>query len=615
MLARVPRLPGERLMILTNGGGAGVLAADHLADLNGTLASLSADTRERLDRLLPPAWSKSNPVDIIGDAGPDRYAAALEIVLADPNCDAVLAIDCPTALASGTDIAHRVVATWNDGQRRKPLITNWLGDGAATAARRAFADAGIATFETPAAAVRGFMQVVRHTRAQDELMRTPPAMPADEAPDTAAVQAVLDGATQAGRAVLSEIEGKSIIAAYGIPVVPTIATAPDPREARRVAEDLLTRGDSVALKIRSDDISHKSDVGGVRLGLASPVDVEKAATAMLERIRVARPAARIAGFTLSPMIQRPHAHELILGMSVDADFGPLVMFGAGGTAVEVIADTSHALPPLDLQLARDLIGRTRIARLLAGYRDRKPADIDAIARTLVKLSALVCRHPEIREIDINPLLADETGVIALDARMTIADEKTAPRAPMAIKPYPTAWTRQSTLAGVGDIELRPIRPEDEALYAAFLGRVTPTDLRLRLFAPQKNLSHKFLARLTQIDYAREMAFVALSIATGELLGVSRFAADPDYVNAEYAILVRSDLKGRGLGWALMQQLVDYATATGIELIFGSVLAENTGMLKMCRELGFSVKPEPDDSSVRQVRLVLTGGRAGRQGKT
>ena len=604
MLARVPRLTGERLMILTNGGGAGVLAADHLADEQGTLADLSGETREVLDRILPPAWSKGNPVDIIGDAGPQRYAEALHAVLADPGCDAVLAINCPTALASSTEIAHRAVMTWRGARTIKPLITNWLGDGAAAEARRTFASAGIATFETPASAVRGFMQLVRHRRAQDELMRTPPAMPQNEAPDAAAARATIDAALNAGRSILSEIEGKSLLGAYGIPVVPTITAAADSADVRRAAEGLLARGGTVVLKILSDDISHKSDVGGVHLDLASVNEVETAATAMLARVRDARPEARIAGFTLSPMIRRPRAHELIAGISVDADFGPLIMFGAGGTAVEVVADTSLALPPLDLKLARDLIGRTRIARLLAGYRDRKPADLDAIALTLVRISALVCRHPEIRELDINPLLADESGVIALDARVRIADATREPRTPLAIKPYPLEWQRATALPGPGDVVLRPIRPEDETLYAKFLERVTQADLRLRLFAPHKDLSHKFLARMTQIDYAREMAFVALSKATGELLGVSRFAADPDYVRAEYAILVRSDLKGQGLGWTLMQQLIDYARATGIKEIFGSVLSENTNMLKMCRELGFSVEYESGDPSQRHVRLAI-----------
>lgn len=434
-------------------------------------------------------------------------------------------------------------------------------------------------------------------------MRTPPAMPPGPAPDSARVAGVIGTALKAGRSILSEAEGKALLEAYGIPVVPTITTK-TPTEAAKAAAQLLAQHDGLALKILSDDITHKSDVGGVHLDLRSAHAVQDAAHAMLARVAIARPDAHIAGFTLSPMIRRPSAHELIAGMSVDPTFGPLMMFGAGGTAVEVIADTSLALPPLDLELARDLIGRTRIARLLAGYRDRKPARISAIAEALVHLSALVCQHPEIREIDINPLLADPEGVIALDARVKVGDEKRDPRPPLVVKPYPAQWERQSALPDVGRFLLRPIRPEDEALYEAFLSRVTPEDLRLRLFAPKKELSHRFLARLTQIDYAREIAFVALTDPTGELLGVSRFAADPDYERAEYAVLVRSDLKGRGLGWVLMRQLIDYARATGLRELSGSVLAENLTMLKMCREFGFSIAVEPGDPTVRHVGLRL-----------
>ena len=603
ILARVPHLIGERLMILTNGGGAGVLAADHLADHAGTLAELGRQTHEQLDRLLPPAWSKGNPVDVIGDASPERYAAALQAVLSDDACDAVLAIHCPTALASGTEIARKTIATYRNAKTRKPLLTNWLGDGAAAEARALFAREQLPTFDTPASAVRGFMQLVRHARAQDELMRTPPAIPEGQSADEERAEGIIGAALQRGRTMLSEAEGKALLQCYGVPVAPSIA-ATTPADAALAARDLLARHDAVVLKILSDDITHKTDVGGVQLGLTTAAAVQDAAREMLVRVAAASPAARIDGFTLSPMVHRPHAHELIAGMSVDDTFGPLMMFGAGGTSVEVVADTALALPPLDRILARDMIARTRIARLLAGYRDRKPVDLDAIADALVRLSAMVCRHAGILEIDINPLLADETGVIALDARVRLADNSAKPRTALAIKPYPTKWDKRLEVDGVGSVRLRPIVPSDEMLYEAFLQHVTPLDLRMRLFAPQKGLSHKFLARLTQIDYARDMAFVALAEADGALLGVVRFSADPDYERAEYAVLVRSDLKGRGLGWQLMRHLIDYAAATGIRELFGHVLAGNTTMLAMCRELGFSVGFEPGDLSVRLVRLAV-----------
>jgi acetyltransferase len=281
------------------------------------------------------------------------------------------------------------------------------------------------------------------------------------------------------------------------------------------------------------------------------------------------------------------------------------MFGAGGTAVEVVRDTAHALPPLDLKLAHEVMRQTRVWRLLQGYRDRPAADVAAIAEALVRLGYLVARHPEVREVDVNPLLADETGIIALDARVRVEGPAGHPRLPMAIRPYPSEWVTEARIDPVGPVRIRPIRPEDEALYAAFFARLTPNDQRLRFFTARPDLSHKFLARLTQIDYAREMAFVAVAEATGELLGVVRFVADPDYVQGEYALLVRSDLKGRGLGWHLMQHLIVYARAEKIEQLYGCVLTENATMLRMCRELGFSVEPEPGDAAVQRVILRLT----------
>ena len=366
----------------------------------------------------------------------------------------------------------------------------------------------------------------------------------------------------------------------------------------------LSRIGACVVKILSDDITHKSDVGGVRLGLERAEEAQHAAEDMLGRVARLEPQAHVKGFTVQPMIRRPRAIELIAGMSVDPTFGPLLMFGAGGTAVEVVRDTAHALPPLDLNLAHDLMRQTRVWRLLQGYRDRPAADVAAIAEALVRLGYLVARHPEIREVDINPLLADETGIIALDARVRVEDPGRTPRVPMAIRPYPSEWVTEAHVDPRASVRIRPIRPEDESLYAAFFARLTPEDQRLRFFSVRPDLSHRFLARLTQIDYAREMAFVAVAQATGELLGVVRFVADPDYTQGEYAILVRSDLKGRGLGWRLMQHLIAYARAEKLDQLYGCVLAENTTMLRMCRELSFSIEPEPGDATVRRVVLRL-----------
>ncbi|MGE0517154.1 MAG: GNAT family N-acetyltransferase, partial [Hyphomicrobiaceae bacterium] len=560
--------------------------------------------------VLPATWSKGNPVDIIGDANEVRYRNAMDILLEDPAVDAVLVINCPTAVASSLESAKAVVEATREKKSRggslKPVFACWLGDGSARPSRQLFAESAIASFETPENAIEGFVQLVRHRRAQDELLLTPPSLGSGFRVDRKRASGIIKGALAAGRKMLSEDEAKSVLAAYDVPVVATtLARSAD--EVADAATMILTAGSSAAvIKIVADGVSHKSDVGGVRLGILSGEEARQAAQDMLQRIARLRPGAQVRGFTVQPMIKRSGAHELIVGMSVDPTFGPMMLFGAGGTSVEVEADTSLSLPPLDLKLARQLIRRTRISRLLAGYRDRPAADIAAIELTLVKVSQLIADHPEIRELDINPLLADEQGAIALDARIGVEDAKAHPRAAMALRPYPVEWERHDQIEGIGDVELRPIRPDDEHLYEEFFRHVTQEDARMRFFSPVKGLAHKYLARLTQIDYAREMAFVAID-TNGKLLGVARFIADPDYTSGEYGVIVRSDLKGRGLGWHLMQHLIAYARSEGLQELYGDVLAENVTMLQMCSELGFEISAIADDLTVRRVRLHLPGG--------
>lgn len=610
ILSSAPPLSGERLAILTNGGGAGVLAVDSLADDGGVLAELSPETKAALDAVLPSTWSKGNPVDIIGDAGPERYAQAMAAIMEDGASDAILVMNCPTALSSSEAAAGVVIAA--DEKRKKvrgptkPVLTNWLGDGAAAKSRALFSAAKIPTFETPDAAINGFMQLVHYKRAQEELLQTPPSVPGGLHFDHERANAIIADVLRDKRSILSEVEAKALLSAYGVPVVRT-ETAEDASAVAEIAADILKGAPACVVKILSDDISHKSDVGGVRLALKSADEAREAAQGILKSVHEQRPQARIKGFTVQPMIKRSHAHELIVGMSEDTTVGPLMMFGAGGTAVEVIADTAHGLPPLDLKLARKLMQETRIYRLLEGYRDEPRADLPAIAEALVRVSYLVSAHEEIRELDINPLLADEDGCVALDARVRVADPAVSPRKPLTVRPYPVEWEERDELASIGPIVIRPIRPEDEALYADFFARLTPDDIRMRFFTAKPNLSFKFLARLTQIDYAREMAFVAVAANSGELLGISRLIADPDYTSAEYGVLVRSDLKAKGLGWRLMQHLIAYARAEKLEVLEGQVLATNPTMLQMCEELGFEIAPDPDDVGVRLVRLRLDNG--------
>jgi acetyltransferase len=371
----------------------------------------------------------------------------------------------------------------------------------------------------------------------------------------------------------------------------------------------------VVAKILSPDIVHKSEVGGVRLNLTSEGAVREAVAGILERARAARPDARITGVTLHPMVVRPKARELIAGIADDPTFGPVIVFGRGGTAVEVIGDKALALPPLDLELARNLIARTRVSRVLKAYRDVPAADTDAVALALVKLAQMAADLPELRELDLNPVLADQTGVVAVDARVAVAPIERLRRGPaghprFAIRPYPKEWERQATLRDGSRILVRPVRPEDEPLYGPFFAAVTPQDLRLRFFAPVKEFGHNFIARLTQIDYARAMALLAIDEASGELLGAVRLHADANYDHGEYAVLVRSDVKGRGLGYLLMQLIIEYARAEGLQTIEGQVLSENTTMLAMCKELGFGIAADPHDPDTCVVTLAFGGSRRG-----
>jgi acetyltransferase len=609
-LGRVASPPGKRLAILTNGGGIGVLAVDRLAELGGIPAEIAPATRERLDAVLPPTWSGSNPVDIVGDAGPERYAVALEALLDDSSNDAVLVMNVQTAIASADDIAATVAGVVRNYREQrpgaaKPVLAVWVG--AEPKIVNLLSGAGIPNYPTEDDAVRGFMYLVRHREVVETLAQVPPAMPQEFAPDTDTAHQIVTSAIADGRQWLDPVEVKRLLEAYDIAMVPTFA-ASDADAAVTQASKLFAQGATVVLKIMSRDIVHKSDVGGVVLNLTSADAVRMAADDILARAKALRPEARISGVVVQAMVLRQKARELILGLANDPTFGSVVVFGRGGTAVEIIDDKALALPPLDLQLARDLIERTRVSRLLRAYRDVPGVKQDAVAMVLVKLAQMAADIPEICELDINPLLADETGVLAVDARVAVGppERKFAGAGPsnFAVRPYPSQWQRHIEVKDGWQVVARPIRPEDEPLIHEFLHHVTPQDLRLRFFAPMKEFTHEFIARLTQLDYARAMAFVAFDEATGDLVGVVRIHSDSIYENGEYAILLRSDLKGRGLGWALMQMIIEYARSEGLKVISGEVLAENTVMLAMCRSLGFEVKSDPVEHDVCNVRLEL-----------
>lgn len=613
-LSLVPRAAGKRVAVVTNGGGVGVLAVDRLVDLGGQLSPLTPETLAALDAALPAGWSKGNPVDIVGDAPPERYKAAVSAVLNDPTVDCVVVMNCPTALSSSRDCAEAVVETIRDYRRThfrgKPVIACWLGFD--LSAEAVFNDAKIPVLNTPNRAVEGLMQLIRYADAQETLTKTPPDLLAGFTPDRARARGAVDKALADGRTWLTATEVADVLAAYDVNAVPAVP-ARDPADAEEKARDLLTTYRAIVAKIASPDIVHKSDVGGVELELTTPEAVATATARILARARAARPDARIEGVTLHPMIVAPKAVELIAGVADDPVFGPILVFGRGGTAVEVINDKALALPPLDVNLALDLIGRTRVSRQLAGYRDRKPVDREALASTLVKLSLLVSDEPRIREIDLNPIIADHERIVTVDARISVAAD-TAPEIHrvvpsvghprLAIRPYPSEWEQTLTLRDGRTILVRPLKPEDERLYPAFFERMTDEDMRLRFFARVRELGHAFIARLTQIDYARAMAFIAIDPALDAMLGAVRLHGDAARDQGEYAIAVRSDLKGIGLGWELMRLIIRFANREGYREIRGEVLRENTTMLAMCQSLGFEAHPEPESPEIMAVRLSV-----------
>jgi acetyltransferase len=608
-LGRVSAPRGKRVSILTNGGGIGVLAVDRLAELGGEPATLSDALRKKLDAALPPTWSGSNPIDIEGDADAERYGAVLSNLFTDPDTDAILVMNVQTAVAAPGDIARTVIQLASEERARrslaKPVFAVWVGADESVA--HAFDAASIPNYPTEDDAVRSIMNMVRYREAAQLLTEVPPSLPKDFSPDSEAARAIVEKALAEGRTWLDPLEVSMLFAAYQIPMIPTLA-ARNADEAAAWAEPLLAQGVTVVVKVLSRDITHKSDINGVVLNLTSVGAVREATGDILKRAARLRPKARLEGVVVQPMILRPKARELIMGIAVDPTFGPVIAFGHGGIGVEIIDDKSLALPPLDIPLADALIARTRVSKLLNAYRDVTAVKEGAVALTLVKLSQMAADLPEIVELDINPLLADEGGVVAIDARVAIGKPQRKfaglGNTHFAVKPYPSEWQRHLVVKDGYRVLARPIRPDDEPAIHEFLKHVTPEDLRLRFFAAMKEFSHSFIARLTQIDYARAMAFIAFDEATGEVAGVVRIHSDSIYESGEYAILLRSDLKGKGLGWAMMKLIIEYARSEGLEYVCGQVLRENTAMLKMCRNLGFASKSDHSEPDILHVTLPL-----------
>jgi acetyltransferase len=609
-LTRCRSCASERLTILTNGGGAGVVAADAAEWIGVPLATLSDRTLGQLDDALPANWSHGNPVDIIGDAPVERYVKVLQLLAKDQASGTILFIHAPTAIVPSADIARAMVAVARPADGQLPrLMSCWLGGQAVQEARQLFTQAGIGSFETPEEAVRALAMLQAYERNQTELMEAPPAQTAQVtkllAPDVDAVRAIVREALAGGHERLSEPQAKAVLDAYRIPVVATRTIAPD---AEQAAAEAARIGFPVVIKVLSEQISHKSDVGGVALNLDSADEVRDAVRVMLARVRMLKPEAVVDGFTVQAMVRREHVQEVIVGATIDRVFGPIILFGQGGTAVEVVADRAVALPPLSVPLARALISRTRISKLLKGWRDTPAADEGAIHAVLLAVSQLLADVPELAELDINPLLVNHEGAIALDARIRLSASAPAGAGNFAIRPYPAELSEIAHWQG-RQVELRPIRPEDEALHTEFLSHLDPEDIRMRVFYSRRTMERSELARLTQIDYTREMAFIAMGTGPDGLpqtLGVVRAMADPDNINAEFGIIIRSELKGGGLGRLLLDKMISYLRAQGTQFLVATVLRENARMLELAKLLGFSDAARQEDGSTRSIVLDLQG---------
>jgi len=590
----------DQLTILTNGGGAGVMAADAAEHAGMDLSALDVETLKALDAVLPANWSHGNPVDIIGDAPAERYVQALEALQKAPHQSAILFIHAPTAIVSSVDIAQALVPL----VKRHPqqLLSCWLGEAAVADARQIFQDAGIASYDTPEEAVSAFSMLVRYRRNQAQLMEAPAAHAA-AIPDTAMVRQLVQQVLAQGREMLSEPEAKGVLDAYGIPVVATRVVSDSPQEAAAAASAI---GFPVVLKILSDDISHKSDVGGVVLDLAHADGVKVAAMDMLARVAREQPKARVQGFTVQAMVRMAHGRELIVGASIDAVFGPVILFGSGGTSVEVVADRAIALPPLNASLARALVQSTRIARLLGAYRDVPAADQDALLAVLVAVSRLLADIPQLVELDINPLLLGPSGAMALDARIRVRSGAPGGADHFAIRPYPAHLVETVTWQERA-LTLRPIRPGDETQHLEFLSQLDPQDVRMRVFYSRRSIEPGELARLTQIDYEREIAFIAVETGPDHqehTLGTVRAVVDPDNITAEFGIIVQSDLKGSGLGRLLMDKLIRTLRAQGTQRLVATVLSENARMLALQRDLGFVDSNNDRSGGTRDIQFDL-----------
>lgn len=592
---------GSRLAIVTNGGGPGVMATDRAADLGLPMATLSDATMVYLNQHLPPNWSHGNPVDIIGDAQADRYRHAVKACLEDEGVDGVLVILTPQAMSSPLESAQALIELSDN--YCKPLLACWMGGTQVAAARDAFAKTRIPHFRTPEPAVEVFSHLSTYYRNQRLLRQMPGSFSHHVEPDVESARLIIEGAMQEHRKVLTEMESKALLSAFHIPVAKTMI-ARSPNEALLIAQQL---GFPVAMKVNSHDITHKSDVGGVLLNLNDAHEVRAAYQHIHESVRRNRPDAHLDGISVEAMIVKPNGRELMIGVTSDPAFGPVLTFGSGGTAVEIMGFRAVALPPLNKFLAGELIGETPVCRMLGAFRQMAPANMEALEDVLLRVSEMVCELSLLKEMDINPLILDENGALAADARVIV--EYRPPSfdryAHMAICPYPAQLIRHWQLADGTDITIRPIRAEDAELDQRFVRELSEQSKYFRFMNIMHELSETMLVSLTQIDYSREMALIAVTQEQDKeiALGVARYAINPDGTSCKFALVVADNVTGKGLGQKLMISLMEAARDQGLKTIEGEVLNNNHNMLKLMNRLGFSTETSEDQRILKVTKRL------------
>jgi acetyltransferase len=602
-LASRTRGAAERLVIITNGGGPGVMAADRATDVGIELSNLSPETIKELNKVLPAVWSHGNPVDVIGDAPPERYQAALDICLRDPGVDGAIVILTPQAMTEPTKVAAAVIKSAE--KCKQPILTSWMGGNQVEQARQLFNNAHIPSFRTLENAVDAFSFLAAYNRNQRLLLQTPAKTTRGlEPPDDEGARLIIESALTEQRKVLTEPESIAVLKAFHIPAVQN-GVAHSANEALIIAE---TIGFPVAMKILSSNISHKSDAGGVRLNINTAHEVRGAYRELLDQVKRKQPDAQISGVTVERMYRSPNGRELMIGIMRDPVFGPVISFGSGGTNVEVMGDTAIALPPLNRRLARDLIQRTKAAKLLGDFRHMPAVDMELLIDILLRVSTMACELPWIQEMDINPLIMDEKEVVAVDARIRVDYPKpsTDPYHHLAIHPYPAQLVTKVQLHDGTDIIIRPIRPEDAEIEQQFIRELSSEAKYFRFMSSLQELTPDMLVRFTQIDYHNEMALIAVrhSGNVEEEIGVARYVTNLDKKSCEFALVVSDQWQRKGIGHYLMQKLMEIARDRGLERMQGEVLRNNFKMLELIKNLNFEIQNHPEDINIKQVETEL-----------